>query len=62
MPIVITNRTDKSWSKTFESRNEAIAWIKQGIEWSEGSEQDRYYHVLWKLEDGVDSVDLYQFD
>lgn len=60
MSITITDRSDKSWKRTFSTSAEAIAWIKQGIEWSEGSEQDRYYRVLWKLEDGQTNVDLYE--
>ena len=41
----------------WNSREEAIAFFKEGIANSEGSERDRYVTIVMKLEQGADFAD-----
>lgn len=40
--------------KTWDSRDEAVAWFLECMRSSEGAERDRYFNIYCKLLDGLD--------
>lgn len=59
---VIDSHVKDGWSKTFNSRKAARAWIMEGLFGTDGAEQEHYVHMLLQLEEGKRTIDYWSYD
>ena len=55
-PIEVIDRFQTDWRKDFKTREEACAWIMEGMAGTEGAEQEHYTNMLLELESGATTL------
>lgn len=55
-PIEVIDCFQADWRKDFKTREEARAWIMEGMAGTEGAEQEHYTNMLLELESGATTL------